>query len=59
MEDKIVEGLLTYIEKNAHQGVTMQKSRFVMSQTHGHIGVSPYRIMYDPSESNPGVWRGK
>ena len=24
-------------------------------QTHGHIGASPDRIMYDPSESSPGV----
>ena len=54
-EDDIEKALLKHMEQNGHHAIRMEKSGFVVSKTHGHIGASPDRIMYDPSESSSGV----
>ena len=54
-EDDIEKALLKHMEQNGHHAIRMEKFGFVVSKTHGHIGASPDRIMYDPSESSSGV----
>ena len=54
-EDDIEKALLKHMEQNGHHAIRMEKSGFVVSKTHEHIGASPDRIMYDPSESSSGV----
>lgn len=54
-EDEIEQALIKYMEQNGHSDIRVEKCGFVISKTHGHIGASPDRIMYDQSESSPGV----
>ncbi|CAH3154834.1 unnamed protein product [Pocillopora meandrina] len=54
-EDEIEQALIKYMKQNGHSDIKVEKCGFVISKTHGHIGASPDRIIYDQSESSPGV----
>ena len=42
-------------KQNEHSDIRDEKCGFLISKTHGHIGASPDRIMYDQSEPSPGL----
>ena len=54
-EDEIEQALIKYMKQNGHSDIKVEKCGFVISKTHGHISASPDRIIYDQSESSPGV----
>ena len=54
-ENEIEQALIKYMKQNGHSNIRVEKCGFVISKTHGHIDASPDTLVYDQSESSPGV----
>ena len=54
-EEQIAQVFISEMSEKGLSGVSLEECGFFISRSHGYLGASPDRIIYLPTQSDPGV----